>query len=152
MFERVKRRSMSHDCDRPAGKDDCGFRKPHGDPLRDEFQAFAGRVQRGDVLDAVRLDLNRWTTRQRAVIALPKAPIADERNAAASERDFRGPDRAKKIGGKHGGQIVVTTAVAEIARLLFSGRREDGIVPTRGDPSLVVDAGGMRLEDDHETR
>ena len=151
MFERVKRRSMSHDCDRPAGKGGRGFSKPHGDTLRDVLQAFAVRVRRSNVLDAARLDFNRGTTRQRAVIALPKAAIADERNAAGSERDFRGPDRAHKVRGKHGGQIVVTTAVAEIARLLFAGGREDGIVPTRRDSGLVVDAGGMGLEDDHET-
>lgn len=80
------------------------------------------------------------------VVALPKPGIPNQRQAAISKRDFRGPVRTLEIGAEDGRQILVCVSGPHLGGLGAAQRGEFRIVPSRGDPLLVVDGRGVRFE------
>src|SRR5688500_15268193 len=134
MFQCVKRRTMANDQHGLTGK--CGrkFRQPGGGTVDHLLVALAAGERRGDVKRTNAVNLTRWMSRQRSIVAFTEPGLTDNCNATIAERDLGGPKCTSEIRTEHGGDGVVTMAMAKLARLAFAARRQPGIEPAGGEP------------------
>jgi hypothetical protein len=121
--------------------------KPCRDSLGGLLVALAVRKRIDEMPQPLRIDLRGWPSREIAIVAFTQPGIANDAKRAIGESDLGSAKGAGEVRADDGGDVIVTTPLAEYARLLLAGTGQGNVEPARGKTGFIVEAGRVRFED-----